>query len=154
MTRALRALLIGYQQRLPAWTRISIAVLWAAMIWYLSSRSSFGTSMGWIPGVLWNCAHVVVFGVLAGLILLSSQGNIAVRFRLAVSMTVFYGAIDELHQGFVPGRGMDLWDVCSDGLGAALFGCTVWWLLTRQRRPGVWILPLAVLALGSASMAS
>lgn len=154
MTRALRALLVVYQQRLRAWMRISIAVLWAALIWILSSQTGDSDPSTGFSKVLWNGGHVVVFGVLAGLIMLSFQGNMAVRFRLAVATAVFYGAVDELHQGFVPGRSMDLWDLCSDGLGAGLFSCVAWWLLTGEPRPRAWILPLAILALFSACMAA
>ncbi|MEE2886015.1 MAG: VanZ family protein [Planctomycetota bacterium] len=142
-----------YQQRLRPWMRISIVVLWAALIWVLSSQDGDSAPSGAFSRIVWNGGHVVVFGVLAGLIMLSFQGNMAVRFRLAVATAVFYGAVDELHQSFVPGRSMDLWDLCSDGLGAGLFSCTAWWLLTDEPRPRAWILPLAILALCSACMA-
>ena len=153
MIRALRTLLTLYQQRLRPWMRISIVVLWAALIWVLSSQDGDSAPSSAFSRIVWNGGHVVVFGVLAGLIMLSFQGNMAVRFRLAVATAVFYGAVDELHQGFVPGRSMDLWDLCSDGLGAGLFSCTVWWLLTDDPGPRAWILPRAILALCSACMA-
>ena len=91
--------------------RISIVVLWAALIWVLSSQGGDSVSSGAFSRILWNGGHVVVFGVLAALILLSSQGNMVMRFRAAVAIAVIYGAVDEFHQSFVPGRSMDLWDL-------------------------------------------
>ena len=154
MIGRIRVWLVLYQQRLPSGLRLSMVILWAALLWILSSRPGSGDPGGWLRGIVWNSGHIVAFGVLAGLIMLSLQGNIVVRFRLAVAGSVFYGAVDEFHQGCVPGRAMDIWDLCSDGLGAALFGCGIWWLLTGNRRPRAWILPLAFLGLCSVSMAA
>ena len=154
MIGGIRALLEAYQQRLGSWIRILLAVLWAALLWYLSSRPGGGSDPFWLSRIVWNGGHVVAFGVLSGLILLSSRGDMKVRFWFAVAVTLLYGLLDEYHQSQVPGRCMDPWDVCSDGLGAALFSCTIWWLLTAARQPRAWILPLAALSLISASLAA
>jgi len=38
---------------------------------------------------------------------------------LAWAIAALYGAVDEWHQSFVPGRCADLWDFAADALGAA-----------------------------------
>ncbi|MBF0584235.1 MAG: VanZ family protein [Magnetococcales bacterium] len=43
-----------------------------------------------------------------------------------------FGATDEWHQSFVPGRQADLWDWVADAVGAAL----VWWFLSRRMARG------------------
>ena len=154
MIRGMRALLELYQRRLGSWVRVLLAVLWALLIWHLSSRPGGGVDTFWLSRIVWNGGHVVAFGVLSGLIMLSCRGDMAVRFWFAFGISLLYGLVDEYHQSLVPGRCMDPWDVCSDGLGAALFSCVAWWLLTAARRPRAWILPLAALSLVSASMAA
>jgi VanZ family protein len=62
-----------------------------------------------------TCAHGVE---LSGLVV-----NGPVRMMLAgAAMAFAYGASDELHQAFVPGRSPDLADLGADGLGALLGG--------------------------------
>jgi VanZ family protein len=95
-----------------------------------------------------------VFGVLAGLVLLSTRGCIVLRVWVSIAAAVIYGVVDELHQGCVKGRTMDPWDICSDGMGACLFSFLVWWLLTGDPRPKRWILPCLVFAAGSVHLAA
>ena len=70
--------------------------------------------------------HAVVFAVLAILAfraflhqdrverLRDSPGTSAFLFSL------FYGALDEFHQYYVPGRMTDIWDLVADVIGAAI----------------------------------
>lgn len=59
---------------------------------------------------------------------------LASRSHLATLVTtVLYGAIDELHQYFVPGRSPDYRDLLADTVGAIAAVLMVW-LLTRRRR--------------------
>ena len=51
----------------------------------------------------------------------------------ALLLAVVYGALDEVHQMYVPGRSPDIYDVLADSLGASLF--VAWaWLSARKRR--------------------
>jgi VanZ family protein len=62
-------------------------------------------------------AHFLVFGLMATLTLRSFRRAHMVWAVLVVSM---FGAIDELHQSFTPGRSMDYHDWLADTLGAIL----------------------------------
>ena len=48
-----------------------------------------------------------------------SHHNLAVLSVAAVVIAGIYGASDEFHQGFVPGRSPDMLDWAADSLGAA-----------------------------------
>src|SRR5262245_9637072 len=69
-------------------------------------------------------AHVLLYGGLGTLVVRALAGGFArpVTMRtvvVAVMVSAFYGAIDELHQHFVPPRQMDGWDLAADSVGAA-----------------------------------
>jgi VanZ family protein len=48
--------------------------------------------------------------------------------HLAVSIifTILYGALDEGHQAFVPGRSPDVFDLLADSAGAAVCALVIW----------------------------
>ena len=66
--------------------------------------------------ILRKCTHIILFGILATLLYKATESNI----KLAWILATFYGASDELHQLFVPGRGSSLRDVAFDSFGAFL----------------------------------
>ncbi len=45
---------------------------------------------------------------------------------VAVVLVTLYGATDEFHQSFVPGRGADVHDLGADAVGAAIGGIALW----------------------------
>lgn len=77
--------------------------------------------------------HVVLYGVLAALVVLAFERPPSRRRLLlaAVALSLF-GAVDEWHQGFVPGRFPSSADWIADTLGvvAGLLTATA----ARQRR--------------------
>lgn len=96
------------------------------------------------PGIDDKTQHFAAYAGL-GLVTLraTSGGTVAgVRARAALTAWVIatlYGASDEFHQRFVPGRTADLLDLRADALGAAA-GIGVAWLssiLLRSRRAAV-----------------
>jgi VanZ family protein len=63
--------------------------------------------------------------------------GLARRSHLAtVVITVFYGAFDEFHQFFVPGRTPDIKDLLADTAGA-LIAVTLLWLISKRRKQAV-----------------
>jgi VanZ family protein len=74
-------------------------VLWAALIFALSSIPSLGTGLGTWDLVLRKVAHMAEYAVLGGLL----QRAVG-REPLAILLGSAYAVTDELHQSFVSGR--------------------------------------------------
>jgi len=87
-------------------------VLWAGLIFGLSSIPSLNSGLGTWDEVLRKCAHVAEYAILGGL-LLRALG----RELLALLIGVAYAASDELHQHFVAGRHGSPVDVAIDTAG-------------------------------------
>jgi len=95
-------------------------VLWAGVIFALSSIPSLGTGLGTWDLVLRKAAHVTEYAVLA-VLLVRALG----REAPALALGVLYAASDEVHQAFVPGRHASPVDVAIDTVGL-LIGMLVW----------------------------
>ena len=115
------------------------ALLWAAIIFGLSS----------IPGpnlpklaIIGNdkLAHITVFFVLGVLIFRAFHRKEELevfrwkRVFLAVAIVMMYGISDELHQGFVPGRTLDVFDMLADVIGGLLAAGVLFAHDARRRR--------------------
>ena len=87
-------------------------LLWAGLIFGLSSVSDLGTGLGTWDVVLRKIAHFCEYAIL-GALLLRALG----RAEVAVAAGVAYAATDEWHQHFVPGRHAALRDVAIDAAG-------------------------------------
>lgn len=99
------------------------AVAWAAGIWALSATPDPpGAGLGVLPH-LDKAAHVGLFLVQAGLLRLAGLG--AGASFVAASA---WGAIDEWHQSYVPGRDPSLGDLAADAIGAVLGANLVEWI--------------------------
>jgi VanZ family protein len=102
------------------------AIAWAGVIFYLSSRSSLPAEPR-IPHFD-KVAHFGAYALLGGLLAFATD-----RARLSVAVAVVlalaYGASDEIHQMFVPGRSPDVLDWAADAAGV-LTACL---LYTRWR---------------------
>ena len=101
----------------------------AALIFFASSRSHVAS-----PGftkVDDKFAHFAVYGLLATLVCRLGRGwQVAFWTLLVVSA---YGASDEWHQSFVPGRSTDVRDWIADTLGAAIaIGLYMRWTWYRR----------------------
>ena len=104
-------------RRLSLWAPV---VLWAAVIFALSSVPSLGTGLGTWDTILRKCAHVTEYAVLAFL-LIRALG----REAPALALGVAYAASDEFHQSFVRGRHASPIDVAIDSVGL-LVGLLAW----------------------------
>lgn len=109
----------------PALRLWAPVVLWAAVIFVLSSIPSLGTGLGTWDLLLRKLAHVAEYAVL-GALLARALGRWAVPLALGVA----YAATDELHQHFVAGRRGAPVDVLIDAVGVAL-GIVAWRRLSR-----------------------
>jgi VanZ family protein len=102
------------QLRRAAWLWAP-AVLWAAVIFALSSVPDLGTGLGTWDTVLRKCAHASEYAVLA-LLLYRAIGRELPAFLFGLA----YAVSDELHQEFVRGRHASPFDVSMDAAGLAL----------------------------------
>ena len=93
------------------------ALLWAGTIFFLSSRSQFPEP----PGILaWDkLQHCLAYGV-GGYLIARATGLRGRGTLLAIVLGSLYGASDELHQWFVPGRSSEALDWVADTLGVAI----------------------------------
>jgi VanZ family protein len=144
------------RRRLAPWIG---AALWACWIFFASTKrfGSAHTSRFILPFLRWllphasqatldllhllirKCAHIFEYGVLSVLLWLgirSEAGRLQLRWAfLAVVIAGFYGATDEFHQIFVPGRGASVHDVIIDICGATLAQFVIW--LRMRRAPEI-----------------
>jgi VanZ family protein len=95
-------------------------VLWAALIFTLSSIPSLSTGLGTWDLILRKCAHATEYAVLAVLLVRALE-----REAPALALGVLYAASDEVHQAFVRGRHASPIDVAIDTVGLVL-GLFVW----------------------------
>ncbi len=124
------------------WLRLLPALLWQALIWQLSSRP--WPAAGGLLTRLWlllpeglrqalpadKAVHAAFYGVLG----LLWVWGLPLRQRVGAAwlLASAWGALDELHQAYVPGRTADLWDALADAVGAAL-AIGLWVLLQKRR---------------------
>jgi VanZ family protein len=113
---------------LSAWVPV---VMWAGVIFALSSVPSLSSGLGTWDLVLRKAAHVGEFALL-GALLYRALGRELPAFLVALA----YAATDEVHQHFVAGRHASAVDVAVDAAGIAL-GILVF-QLSRARLPA-WV---------------
>lgn len=113
------------------------ALAWAAVIFTLSSISKLPAP----PAAFTDKhAHFAAYGLLAALIVWGFTDGAPARtsWRTAAAAAVLatlYGATDEWHQSFVPGRETSAADLAADALGALLAAGALWaWAIIRARR--------------------
>ena len=95
-------------------------VLWAAVIFALSSIPSLSSGLGTWDLVLRKGAHVTEYAILALLLV-----RALLRELPAFSLGVLYAVSDEVHQSFVRGRHAAPLDVAIDSVGL-LIGLIAW----------------------------
>jgi VanZ family protein len=122
------------------------ALLWMALIFYLSSQNTWTSVKGppWF-NALRKSGHIIEYSVLAlllGRALLGTwtlKGEAITRALLAriwqigVLLATIYALTDEVHQSFVPRREFHLTDILIDGLSAtAALG--IWYIVRARKR--------------------
>ena len=114
--------------------RLLLPVAIAVAIWVLSSRSDPGPDLGGLQGAASYVAHFTIYAALWTSLAWALGWR---RPLLAFIATVAYGAVDELHQSFVPGRDASPVDLAVDALGAGLAWAAAARLRGRLRRDDV-----------------
>jgi VanZ family protein len=110
--------------RLRLWLPV---VIYAAAIFVVSSLPQppavGGVSDKWGHGAAYAGLALVILRALAG-----AQWSGVTRGRavVALALAASYGASDEWHQAFVPGRSPDVHDLVADGIGAAAAVGAAW----------------------------
>ena len=101
-------------------------VVWAGLIFVLSSIPDLGTGLGGWDVVLRKIGHAAEFAVLGALLARALGAT-----WLAFAVGVLYAVSDEVHQLFVPGRTGSPLDVALDAVGVAV-GVLVWRRVARR----------------------
>lgn len=104
--------------------RIVPAAWVMATIWWLSDRSTLPKPFG-LTSEIWSyLGHIGMFGLLGITIWYALGMNTRLLDRertwYAIGITTAYGALDEYHQSFVPGRDPSVLDVLADFAGATI----------------------------------
>jgi VanZ family protein len=113
------------------------AIAYASLIFYLSHQSN-PLGPGLPPDYL---LHFVEYGLLSLAVLLGVTNGFKKeptyrRVCLAIIVSTAYGALDEVHQLFVPQRFSSLQDLLADMIGASVFSLSLVFLLWLIRREG------------------
>jgi len=115
---------------------------WGAVIWWLSSQPSPRSPLD-VPDYM---AHAMEYGLLGTLAWASMAGSglprsPRTRALMVIGICALFGASDEYHQSFVPGRDSSLGDLAADTVGASLAAAGMWLItaaigLLAERRAG------------------
>jgi VanZ family protein len=113
-----------------------LTLAWAMLIYYLSDQP--GIDIAPLFPHQDKFMHLAAYAVLGFLAMGSCKAGAcrhrAAHYWVVVSLVGLYGALDEIHQYFVPGRHADLLDVLADVCGG-LLGAGLMFLLLRRYSP-------------------
>ncbi len=113
------------------------AAIYAGMLFALSAQPN---PLPFLPPELLlqdKLLHGLAYTVLGALLVPGFRGagcSARCAILLAVALASVYGATDEVHQSFVPGRNADVLDWVADTLGAALGAAAAATLALRRPR--------------------
>ena len=143
----LRSVVAAYERTAPLLRWLCVAA-WAGFLWHESSQQPEpGPKRSALEVWCNNAAHLPAFGLLALLVMLAVRGERGVVTGIVAAAC--YGVVDEIHQGFTPGRDSSWKDVHSDAIGACLAMALFVWLVRARPRARFWTLvlvPFGVLA--------
>jgi VanZ family protein len=114
------------------------AIAWAAIIFYASSipasklpKFALMISDKVIHGTIFFVLGLLVYRALEPRI--KSTAFSWKRFLVAILAVIAYGFLDEFHQGFVPGRSVDIKDATADAVGGLISGVMLYIFSLRKR---------------------
>jgi VanZ family protein len=126
---------------LPRNLFLLLALLWASVIYYLSSQPGIDVP-ALFPGQD-KLFHLMAFGLLGflamGVVKPVKKGFKIWQALLVIALVSLYGLLDETHQYFVPGRSAEVYDVIADVAGGLLGALTMYFLarVLSRRTPGL-----------------
>lgn len=114
--------------------RYALPLGWAVLIYWFSDQPRWVVTVPPWPGID-KVLHAAVFGILVLLGLWARRARSGREALCLLLLGCAYGALDEWHQSFVPGRSADIWDVLADVLGCVV-ATALWWkfYLSSQHR--------------------
>jgi hypothetical protein len=108
-------------------------VIWAVVIFLLSSRPVIPASqIFWKDFIVKKSAHVIEYAIFTVLIYRALKESGVKKYNAglaAILISVIYGATDEYHQSFTPGREPRVRDVFFDTIGSVFSIYLLWNLL-------------------------
>ncbi|MCE9637577.1 MAG: VanZ family protein [Planctomycetes bacterium] len=113
----------------------ALLATWGWAVWTLSASSHPQEDLHWrwaMPDKLAHGLEYAAGGFIARAALASSFRRVS-PWPLAVLVCAAWGFTDEIHQGFVPGRVTDPWDLAADVTGAAV-GASIHAAVSHLRR--------------------
>jgi VanZ family protein len=116
---------MALSRRFSLWAPV---VLWAALIFALSSVPALSTGLGTWDTILRKGAHLTEYAIL-GMLLMRAIGRELPAFLVGIA----YAATDEIHQHFVRGRHSSPFDVAFDATGLAI-GLLLYLVATSRRQ--------------------
>jgi VanZ family protein len=114
------------------------AIAWAAVIFYASSLPASKLPKFALT-INDKVIHGTIFFVLGLLVYRALEPRVKSitfswkRFLIAILAVVAYGFLDEFHQGFVPGRSVDIKDATADAVGGLISGIVLYLFSMRKR---------------------
>ena len=103
------------------------ALLWMALIFYLSSRSTAGVGYtGFERFLLFKSLHLIEYAILGFLVIYPIT-----KVTPSIVISYIYAISDEFHQSFTPGRGPKFTDTLFDLVGI-LIGIFIFTKLVRH----------------------
>lgn len=100
--------------------RLIPAIIWALIIWTLSSIPSNDLPSVKILGFD-KVAHIGIFGILSLLVNRCIPAKTILTTILVIYAILFLNAsLDELHQNLIPGRSVSLWDLLANYTGLSI----------------------------------
>ena len=125
MTGGYRVFIKYLKRRLQPSLRVAALFLAAALVLGLFVGGAQPIAVGLVPSPWDKLVHAAVFALMAGAIDYASGLRGKRMVLLSFCCAVMLGALDELHQIYLPGRSADLGDLAADALGAALGSVTL-----------------------------
>jgi VanZ family protein len=112
--------------------KLAAPIMWASIIFYLSSIPSLSSGLGVWDLYLRKAAHVTEYFILTLLIFFNLDVIDRKKRIIGLSIAVLYAVSDEYHQSFVPGRNMAFSDMAWDWIGCML--CYLWIMVFRVNK--------------------